>query len=189
MQPLRVAQGETEFPFQVLVADDSTPNAFALPGGFIVVNRGLIETAKDGSEIAGVLGHEMQHVLLRHATSRMLREASASLLFQFLFFGSGLGTPAQIYDNLSQSSFSRDQESAADREGARLLERANIDPQALGRYLTRLSADAPEIPVWFSSHPESPARAEALEDIVLAEEPRSLPSPELFRCHSGSTPR
>lgn len=181
-EPLEKVRRETEYPLHFFVADDPSPNAFALPGGFVIVNRGLVETAADGSEVAGVLAHEIEHVDLRHATSRALHQMSGSILFQLFFLGPGFGTAAQIYNSLGQSSFSRDQESAADREGAKLLQRAGIDPKALGRYLTRLSSDAPQIPVWLSTHPDSPERAKALESFVLTSPAVPLPPPAAFHC-------
>lgn len=180
--PLEAAVEQKSYSFRYFVADDPVANAFALPGGYIIVNRGLVESASDSSEVAGVLAHELQHVIQRHSTTRALKQASMSILFQLFFSGTGLGTPAQIYSTFSSSSFSRAQESDADERGALLLVRAGIDPAALGRFLTRISKDSLSVPEWLSSHPDSPARARSLEGYALAGPARELPSPSTFRC-------
>lgn len=181
--PLEAAVADKSFSFRYFVADDPIPNAFALPGGYIIVNRGLVEAAKESAEVAGVLAHELEHVIQRHSTTRALKQASVSILFQLFFSGTSLHAPAQIYNKFSTSSFSRAQESDADEKGAALLVRAGIDPAALGRFLTRISEGSVNIPEWLSSHPDSPARAHALEAYSLGGPPVELPSLSSFRCH------
>ncbi len=181
--PLEAAAADKSFSFRYFVADDTTANAFALPGGYIIVNRGLVEAAKESAEVAGVLAHELEHAIQRHSTTRALKQASVGILFQLFFSGIGLQVPAQLYNKFSTTSFSRTQESEADEKGALLLVRAGINPAALGRFLTRISEDSVSMPVWLSSHPDSPARARALEAYSLGRPPIELPSLSAFRCH------
>ncbi|HSC87929.1 MAG TPA: M48 family metallopeptidase, partial [Polyangiaceae bacterium] len=120
-RPLLAEAGELPFEFSFRVVNDEAVNAFCLPGGFVTVNRGLLEAAESGEEVAGVLGHEIQHALLRHGTRRMLREMGGSLALSLMLGGTDLHQYGSLAKDLTGLSYDRGQESEADREGVRLL--------------------------------------------------------------------
>jgi predicted Zn-dependent protease len=162
--------------WRVQLVRDTAPGAFALPGGFLYVTRGLIDVcAGDEHELAWVIGHEMGHVVHGHAAARIASEWLGSAAAQVAAGGSGplgrwiLGTGARAVSR----AYSRDQELQADRFGGRLARAAGFDPHAALRVCGRLEdfesrSDAP-LAEYFASHPPLPVRADALRR-WLAEE-------------------
>ena len=145
------------------LADDKLVNAFALPGGDIVVNRGLIAATRDAGELAGVLAHEMQHVALRHSLKGMIRSAGTSLLFSMLIGDLGTTLVGQAAENLAGLKFSRDAESEADAEGFNLLVARGIDPRGMVRFFATLAGESGATPpALLSTHPASAEREAAL---------------------------
>ena len=130
---LRPAKGYVE-PIEINVVDSDVVNAFALPGGHVVVFRGLIDQARTSDEVAGVLGHELTHVQLHHPTKAMIRAIGFIGLFQAL---SG-GTPGQLAGDALVMSQSRDAERAADAGALTLLDHAGISPAGLADFFRRL---------------------------------------------------
>ncbi|VAW19226.1 Putative Zn-dependent protease [hydrothermal vent metagenome] len=139
---LLVAAGQPETAFTITILDSPQINAFALPGGFIYVTRGILALANDSSELAAVLAHEIAHVTLRHARARTNRARTSKLVDQVI---SGvLGGDAQTDQSaarsrLSLAAFSQAQELAADAEGVRFAGRAGFDPRAAARFLGAMS--------------------------------------------------
>lgn len=132
-----------EFRFTVL--NSSIVNAMALPGGYIYVTRGLMGLCGDEAELAGVLGHEIGHVLARHTAERVSRAQAGGLLASVL--GAVVGVPgvgdvAQAGAAAYLQSFSRDQESEADHLGLRYMTRGGWHPQAMVTMLNRLRDQA-----------------------------------------------
>jgi Zn-dependent protease with chaperone function len=126
--------------YHFFVVNDREINAFALPGGYIYVNRGLIEAAEDESEVAGVLGHEIGHVVGRHSTNQM----SKQLLLTGILLGAAVGVGAKsekwgqavaalggIGVFFTTMKFSRDHERQADWLGMQAMAKAGYDPQGL----------------------------------------------------------
>lgn len=181
-RPLLEAAAPLPFPFQFRVVDDAAVNAFALPGGFVVVNRGLLEAAETGDEVVGVLGHEIQHALLRHGTRRIVREMGGSVALSLLLGGSELQRYAQVASNLTSLKYNRAEESEADRAGVALLLRANIDPAGLARFFERLTQDGLTPPELLSTHPDPGNRAAEVRAARLPGPARRLPSPKSVRC-------
>lgn len=181
-QPLLDAAGPLPFEFQFSVVDDPTVNAFALPGGYVTVNRGLLEKAESGEEIAGVLGHEIQHALLRHGTRRMLREMSGSLVLGLLVGSGDVGQAMAVGGQLTSLSYGRDEESEADLRGVELLVKAGIDPGGLVKFFERLAVDAVAVPELLSTHPDSGRRAELVASARKGAEFRPLPPPPRPAC-------
>ncbi len=135
-----VARGDVRWTYTVL--DSDVVNAFALPGGYVNVTRGLLALAKDEAEVAGVMAHEMGHVLHHHSTSRMNRSTIAGLLAAGV--GAVLGSPeiAQVLglgSNLYIASYSRGQETQADEAGVELLQAAGYDPMAMATFLETMN--------------------------------------------------
>ena len=125
-QALVARSGRAELSYAFTVVDSPEINAFALPGGFIYVNRGLIEAAENESELAGVLGHEIGHVVARHGVDQMQRAQIASLGLGVLGSLLGRGRAASIGNMAGElvaggafMKFSRDAEREADQLGAR----------------------------------------------------------------------
>jgi Zn-dependent protease with chaperone function len=163
---LRQAAG-IEQPLEVIVVDYGLVNAFATPGGVVVVTRGLIEDAQGPDEVAGVLAHEIGHVRHDHPTQGMLRSMGISALLQFLTGGSDLEGLASAAGVLTFLSYSRAAEEEADSTAIEILTTAGINADGLGRFFGRLQADekgsgiAGLIPSWLSTHPPTEARLRA----------------------------
>ncbi len=183
-RPLLDAAGELPFEFEFRVADDPAVNAFALPGGYVTVNRGLLEAAETGEEVAGVLAHEIQHALLRHGTRRVLRRFGGRALLWLATGGSDVHVFAQSVGYLTELDYDRVQESEADREGLELLVRAGVDPRGLATFFERLRAmGGSALPELLSTHPDPGNRAEAVRAAAQGGAvTRALPPPTSVSC-------
>ena len=164
----KVADRPLEYEFRIV--NDATPNAWALPGGKIAVNRGLLLELDSEAELAAVLSHEIVHAAARHSAKSLERGA----LLQGAVLAAGVALSdseyrqagmlgASLGANLTQQYYSRDAESEADHYGIRYMVRAGYDPQAaveLQQTFVRLNQD--KSPGWleglFASHPPSPQR-------------------------------
>lgn len=162
--------------YRVTVLDSPIVNAFALPGGYVYVTRGLLALANDEAELAGVIGHEVGHVLARHSAQRQTAALGTSLLGAVLGAVVGSNALNQVVGMGGQgllASYSRDQEYEADELGVRALAGAGYDPLAEADFLASLGAqdtlkaavsnqqDAAGQVNWLSSHPATPARVQA----------------------------
>lgn len=156
-----LAQGRR---FEVTVMQDAMVNAFALPGGRIVIMEGLLKQAKSADEVAGVLAHEMGHVIARHAVERMIWRQAVDFGLSLLLGSGGGVNMAQVLVNQSHS---RDAEREADRLGVALLTQAGISTEGFAAFFERQAAAAPKIPGaglfgYLSSHPPDPERKAAV---------------------------
>jgi beta-barrel assembly-enhancing protease len=138
--PLLAALPASPYPYQLFIVNDPAINAFALPGGYIVIHSGLILAAGNASELLGVLAHEASHVTQRHGTRNLINTLSTLMLVNLVFGDvSGLGAVlVNAAPVLINQSYSREFEREADREGFALLQRANIDPAGLLSFFSRL---------------------------------------------------
>lgn len=180
--PLIQAAGPLPFQFQFRVVNTDEVNAFALPGGFVTVNFGLLAAAQSGEEVAGVLGHEIQHALLRHGTKRMLRQMGSGALMLLLFGGGDLHSLGQTAGQLASLSHDRDEESEADHHGVELLVRAHINPRGLASFFERLSKDAIQPPEILSTHPDPGNRAALVARAAQHGQFQPVPSPRGLSC-------
>lgn len=170
---LAAAAPGPKFPYQFKVTNLSDVNAFALPGGFMYVNRGLIELVPTEGQLAGVMAHEMGHVALRHQTNQVskayLAQAGVGILGGLL--GHGGGSPSAIMQavgglglNALFLKFSRTAEQQADIVGTQMMARAGYDPHDMARMFEMLRQQAGRDPgrleQFFSDHP-APADREA----------------------------
>jgi predicted Zn-dependent protease len=176
---LKAADPEQRFEFRVSVQRNQQVNAFAAPGGLIVVYTGLIEEAGSAEEVAGVLAHEMAHVTNRHSMRQLLYAGGLLPLMGLLI---GQPDAAALFQNLGQLSelkFSRTQEEDADRAGFDNLVAAGIDTEGMARFFDRLAATAGASPSFLSTHPSSADRAGAIRARTRAmrETPRAEPLP------------
>ena len=158
----RLTKG-SRFTYEFHVAEDTSLNAFALPGGVIVVNTGLIAATTRPEELAGVLAHEVQHVELRHSTRGMVQDLGLRGLFALAtgdLAGSLLGEAAV---GLTSLKFSRDDESEADHAAVDSLIAADIDPSGLAAFFEIMNKQGKDAPTAFvSTHPLSADREAAL---------------------------
>jgi len=191
---LLAAEQEVPYTFHIAVADLPVVNAFAGPGGHIVILRGLLQKTETPEELAGVLAHEMQHILQRHPTRAVLREMSTSGLIAVL---SGNAEAArdllQAAGTLGELRYSRRDEAAADRAGIRMLQAAQIRSDGLIEFLGQMEGGNPL--QYFSTHPNTSERIQELR--ALAAQAQYTPQ-ELLpgyqwadvknRCEPGSAP-
>jgi predicted Zn-dependent protease len=154
--------------FTVTILDTPDVNAFALPGGYVYVTRGILALASDTSELAAVLAHEIAHVTLRHARARTNRVRTTEIVDKVVtgvFGGDAETDQSSNKSRLSLAAFSQQQELAADKEGIRIAGQAGYDPHAAARFLGAMSrfatfsaGDPEQGDDFLSSHPSTPDR-------------------------------
>ena len=166
-----VLHSDAKVPFTIKVIDSDEVNAFALPGGFFYVNKGLLLAADNEAELAGVMAHEIAHVAARHAVEN---QAKASLL-EYAALGASIflgGIPGMIYQNTAGigllgifMKFSRSAEEEADKLGVQYMYAAGYDPGAMATMFEKLEAKNKKKPGFisrsFSTHPAPPERRAA----------------------------
>jgi Zn-dependent protease with chaperone function len=157
---------DTRFPIRVKAVRAPFVNAFALPGGTVMVTDELIDQAGSPDELAGVLAHEIAHVERRHVMQAAWRSMGAGLILDAVVGGgSGAGQQAILLaSSLSNQRFSRKLEAEADARGMQLLARQGVSSQGMADFFDRMAdrkADARvrQAAEWFSSHPDMVARA------------------------------
>ncbi|WP_455370267.1 M48 family metallopeptidase [Petrachloros mirabilis] len=172
---------DNPYTFEVSLVKSDVVNAFALPGGYVVVFTGLMLKAESGEEVAGVLSHELNHVLRRHGLERIVKQIGlVAVLTILLGDPQGLaGLMKQLGVELLTLKFGRAQETEADLLGVRLLHRAKIDPSGMIRFFERLAQQGKDRVEILSTHPMSDDRAERLKAEV-ASLPKSQPEPFKF---------
>lgn len=150
--------------FAFFVGDDEDVNAIALPGGHVIVLRGLIEEA-NGDELAGVLAHEVSHVLEKHGMQQLARFIGPQFILKFFFANdSALGALTAGTAILGSLHHSRKAEAQADDRAWDILEKANIDPRGLTSFFRKLKAlEMPFATDTLSTHPTTDSRIESLE--------------------------
>ena len=170
-----VLHSDSKVPFTIKVIDAGDVNAFALPGGFLYVNRGLLEAADNEAEVAGVIAHEIAHVAARHG----MEQASKGQLFNYLsiplIFLGGIGGYA-IQQGLGLAvpltflKFSRGAEKEADRLGAQYMWASGYDPNALITFFEKLQAKNKKKPgtlsKLFSTHPMTGDRITEVRELI-----------------------
>lgn len=181
-----------DIPYQFKVIDAAEVNAFALPGGYIYLNRGLIEAADNESEVAGVLAHEISHVVARHSAEQIRKVQLTGLGLGILGAILGdKGTGGQVANIAAQLvaggvflKYSRDAEREADRLGARNLYDAGYDPRGMVTLFEKLArmrrTRASAVDKFFASHPTPEERAENVGDLI-----RSFPYRSDLRTNSS----
>jgi Zn-dependent protease with chaperone function len=176
-QALVVRSGRKDIAYTFKVVNSPEINAFALPGGFIYVNRGLIETAETQNELAGVLGHEIGHVVARHGAEQAARsglvQSGLGILGGLLGRGnaSTIGqTAAQMVASGVFMKFGREAERQADQLGARMLYDAQFRPQGMVSFFERLAGLEKTQPnvvqKFFSSHPSPAERSHNVSELI-----------------------
>ena len=163
------------------VVDSKEVNAFAVPGGFIYINRGLIDRAQSMSQVAGVLGHEIGHVTRRHSVKQMQKAQGANVgvtlacILTRVCEGQAAGTLINVAGTAVFAKFSRSDEAEADEEGVKNVVRAGIDPHGIPE-MFRILLDERErnpgaLEAWFSTHPMEEDRIAATEKQIAQIDP------------------
>ncbi len=169
------APGE-RYPYQYKCVNDRAINAFALPGGFVYINRGVIEAADTEAQLAGVMAHETSHVALRHGTNQATKAYAAQVPLAVL--GGMLGSSsigavlAQLGAGFATNSlllkYSRTDESQADIMGTQILYDSGYDPRAMAQFFEKIQGESKgRNPVeFFSDHPNPDHRVERVDEEV-----------------------
>lgn len=171
-----VLHSDAKIPFTIRVIDSDEVNAFALPGGFFFLNKGLILAADNESELAGVMAHEIAHVAARHAMENQGKGQmlGIGLIAGIIFTGGVAGAVLQNTAGLAQAlaffSFSRAAEEEADRLGVQYLYAAGYDPNGMATMFEKLAAQSKSKPSTisrlFTTHPQSVERRDASVALV-----------------------
>ena len=150
--------------YRWFVANQQEINAFAAPGGIVVVNVGLLRAMSSPEELAGVLAHEIAHAELRHSLKGMVKNLGLRALASLALGDYGGTALAEGMKHLAELGFSREAEREADQEGLRRLVAARIDPQGMVRFFELLEKERQQTPPEFlSTHPSNAERITALE--------------------------
>jgi Zn-dependent protease with chaperone function len=169
------APNDNKFPFTFKIVDDKSINAFALPGGPIYVNRGAIEAADNEAQIAGVIGHESGHVILRHGMAQAKKSQLTQGIiggFSAIFGNSTVAQLAGAAGAFAGSSillrYSRDAESQADLMGTQILFDCGYDPAAMAVFFDKLAQDhkGSKSEQFFSNHPIPENRVRKVNDEI-----------------------
>lgn len=194
-QRLAANAGGPQFRYQFKVVNASDINAFALPGGYIYVNRGVLEQARNEGEVAGVIAHEISHVSLRHGTHQAskayLAQAGIGILGGILGGKVGQGT-AQVINavggiglNALFLKYSRDLESQADVRGAQILAASGYSPTDMVNFFHTLeSVDKARKTSWLSDHPAPPDRIARIQQEARMLHVSQTPTTDVAGLHS-----
>ena len=166
---MRAVGGGTNFHFYI--AEEPDPNAFALPGGHVIVTTGMLQLCQRPEQLLGVLSHELAHVTQKHGIRQAISAAGPFLIFRVFIGGNdrGLaGLVGQASDLLIRSSFSQGYEAEADEKGWATLVAARIDPRGMTESFEQLQSwerakRLEEIPQAFASHPALEKRIARLQ--------------------------
>ena len=171
----KLPTGGVKYPFEFHCVNDKAVNAFALPGGYVFINRGAIEAADNESQLAGVMAHELSHVALRHGTAQASKAAAAQGLvsiFGGLFGGSLTGAVGSEVAALGAAAtllhYSRAAETQADVMGTQVLYDTGYDPRAMAQFFEKLEAESKgkNPPQFFSDHPNPENRLARVDEEV-----------------------
>ncbi len=167
-----------DLPWSFKVVDDPTVNAFALPGGYIYVTRGIMAHLRSEAELVAVLGHEIGHVTGRHSASQMSKQ---QLAMGGLIVGMAVAPELQQFGGLAQQGlgllflkFGRDDENQADELGLRYMARADYDPREMLEVfgvldgVTRAEGGGARMPDWLSTHPSPGNRTTRIQQQIAA---------------------
>lgn len=200
----KTARSDLEWRFRII--DSREVNAFALPGGFIYVNRGLIERTGQLDELAGVLGHEIGHVVRRHSVQQMEKQTKTGVAVELgcrltdLCNSEVARAAIQVGGAALFARYSRQDEAEADAEAVAYVIDAGIDPHGIPSLFKRLIEERRRSPGriegFFASHPLEEDRVVATEREIAALDPTVLqglrqddPSYQTFKAHLASLPR
>ena len=174
--PMALASERPNLPWTFRVLDDPVVNAFALPGGFVYITRGIMSHLTSEAELMGVLGHEIAHVTAKHSVNQISRQ-------QLYTLGLGVGMIfSETVRDFGQAAmqglqvlflkYGRDDESQADELGFRYMTAQGYDPREMSRVFAMLNQvgaqSGQRIPEWLSTHPDPGRRAESILEMAQA---------------------
>jgi beta-barrel assembly-enhancing protease len=184
---------DLKVPLTIKVIDDPTINAFALPGGFLYINSGVIKAADEESQLAGVMAHEMAHVAARHWASQMTKQtllqfAMIPLMFTPMSIGAYYGLSAAMQGlPILFLKFSQKDEAEADYLGLQYMYKAGYDPESYVTFFGKVTEEERHmpgsVPEIFMDHPPTPDRIIACEQEIkkiLPQKPQYLVSTSEF---------
>ncbi len=171
--------GQRGIGYRFHIVNSNAVNAFAVPGGYIYVNRGLIERTTNAAEFAGVLAHEIEHVELRHSVEQMeqMQKANVGLALASILLGrssatvqQAAGTAVNVAGTAYFAKFSREDENEADAQAVPLMVAAGYDPNGLTTMFQKLLQEERSAPrsvqQWFSTHPTTQDRVTNAQRLV-----------------------
>ena len=179
--------GETEWPFEChLLADEETVNAFALPGGQMFLTTALYDRLETEGQLAGVMAHEMGHVIARHSAQRIAKMELTQGLTGAVVIATydpdnprsqGSAQIAALIGQLVNMKFGRDDELQSDRLGVQYMAEAGYDPRSLIRVMEILAqaSEGNRPPEFFSTHPNPENRIERIEEAIEEQFPNGVP--------------
>jgi beta-barrel assembly-enhancing protease len=164
-------------PYNFYIVNSDAVNAFAVPGGHIYLNRGLIERASNVSEVSGVLAHEIAHVVQRHGIEQWRRAQTAEMGLQVLYGvllgrqpGAVEGAAIQVGGTAVFAGYSREAERDADREAVNYLVASGISPNGLVTFFEKLmelqQREPGQVEQWFATHPTTRERIELTRQMI-----------------------
>jgi beta-barrel assembly-enhancing protease len=177
---LAVQTERPDLPWQFGVLDSPNVNAFAVPGGTIFITRGLLERMRNEAELAGVLGHEIGHVIARHSSERLAKQQLTQGLLGALVVGSGDFTTAQIgqvVGSMINMSYGREDEIESDALGIRIMTEAGYDPRGMIRVMEVLAkaSGGSRQPEFMSTHPAPENRSDRIREAIAKQYPGGVP--------------
>jgi len=189
-----VKHSDAKVPFHIKVVDTDEVNAFAFPGGYFYVNKGLLLAARNEAELAGVMAHEISHVTARHATARMskgqyLQLAAIPAMFVGGYWAQmGIQNALGLGINLELMGITRESEREADQLGIQYLWNAGYDPNAFVSFFEKMQQDEKSKPGrlagWFRTHPSTTDRI-----VAALDEQRYLPEKDNYIVNSSEFDR
>ncbi len=176
--------GRGDLDWQFFLVNTDVVNAFALPGGFIYINRGVVERADKMDEVAGVVGHEIGHVVKRHSVKQMQQQQGANIgvaltcVLTHVCDSQASQAAIQVGGAAVFASFSRQDEKEADEEGFRNVVRANISPKGMTSFFQKLLAEekggGSPVDAWFRDHPLTQDRIADIQGLIDKTDPAIL---------------
>jgi beta-barrel assembly-enhancing protease len=165
------SRGQRHIPYRFYIVNSNAVNAFAVPGGYIYVNRGLIERTANAAELVGVLAHEIEHVELRHSVQQMeaMQKTNIGLTLASILLSrssqgvqQAAGTAVNVAGTAVFAKFSREDENEADAAAVPLMVASGYNPSGLTTMFQKLLAEQQRSPSsveqWFSTHPTTQER-------------------------------
>ena len=178
--------GRGDLDWQFFLVNTDVVNAFALPGGFIYVNRGIVERADKMDELAGVMGHEIGHVVKRHSVKQMQTQQGANVglaltcVLTNVCDSQASQAAIQVGGAAVFAKFSREDEKEADEEGFKNVIRAGISPKGMASFFQKLMAEekggGSPVDAWFSDHPLTQDRIADIQSLIDKTDPAILKS-------------
>ncbi|MCT7964256.1 M48 family metallopeptidase [Laspinema sp. D1] len=191
-----VSQSEYPFEFHVL-QDSKTVNAFALPGGQIFITNGLLQRLNSPSQLAGILGHEIGHVVARHGAEHLAKRELGSTLVTAVGVattddqGGGRQTAAiaRVANEMVALRYGREAELESDRLGVQFMAQAGYDPRGMIEVMEILGSaqSGSPSPEFLSTHPNPDNRIQRLEEAISEDFPNGIP-PQLESKHQNLSP-